>query len=121
MSSSVLVADLTGHLRTLIEQARGLTVELEVGLGAAERVAGEREACHAQLAALEERHRVLSETHDGLRLERETILGTLAALRTEHETFRQALADLREQHQELIRERQRTADELESLVRRLRP
>jgi len=75
---------------------------------------------------LEQQHGVLRATHDRLRREHEELLGALAeeqsayeSLRREYEVTLQAVRELYEQYETLLRVRERAADELKAVLRRL--
>jgi len=120
--------DMIGGLSAVVDAVRKAAGELEIYAGAAEGMIREREQLRARCAGLEREHEQLRQSHEALLREHQAAqvgLGQLqteqAALRQEHEGASRAFRELRDQYQALTQERQKTADELEAIFRRLRP
>ena len=135
--------DLLGGLAaSAIDAVRKAAAELEVFAGAAEWMVRERDQLRARCAGLEREHEQLRESHEPLLRKHEQlheaheallhehwstrmVLGELhaeqAGLRQEHEGTIRAFRELRDQFQALIQERQKAADDIEAIFRRLRP
>jgi len=111
---------LLGNLRATLEALHKAVPELEVALGAVERLIREREEFRARWVELERRHEELRNAHDALVHEHQPTVAALAQLQAEHEVTVQVLGEVRDQYQTLMHERQLNAEALQAIVRRLR-
>jgi chromosome segregation ATPase len=91
-------------------------------------LSGEHRELSARFAALEQQHRDLVGGHEQLRRDREEDGRALADLRAkhatllhEHEELVRSHGELVERHESLRNDRAHAAEELEALLRRLRP
>ncbi len=110
-----------GDLRGAIDALRNVVAKFEAILGAVEVLIRERDELRARSAALERELQGLRDARDALARERQSAMATLIQLQTEHGATVRALGEVRERYQALLEDRERTADALQAIARRLRP
>ena len=115
------------NLRTVIEAARNAATELGDLLGVAETRIRECEQLQNRLAERDREYQALREAYDAVVREHQSTVTALAqiqaahgVLREEREATLQALNEQRTQYQALLQKERSAAEELETILRRLR-
>ena len=115
------------NLRTVIDAAHRATTELGDLLGVAETRIRECEQLQVRLAEREREYQELRDAYDALVREHQSAVATLAqnqaahgVLLEEREATLQALNEQRTQYQALVQKERGAAEELETILRRLR-
>lgn len=117
-----------GPLREVVDVVRAIVTDWDVFIRQVDTLTREHEERGNRCAALEGELRELRERHEQERQERQATATALNELRASHEALVQqhenlarAHHELRERHAALDQDRQYAADELEALLRRLKP
>jgi len=115
------------NLRTVIDAAHRATTELGDLLGVAETRIRECEQLQVRLAEREREYQELRDAYDALVREHQSTVATLAQIQAAHgvlleerEATLQALNEQRTQYQALVQKERGAAEELETILRRLR-
>ena len=117
-----------GPLRDVVDVVRSIVTDWDAFIRQVDTLAREHEQLRGRSESLEKRLSDLEETHERLRREHDENAQALTELRSahqallrEHDEAVRAHHELRERYEVLDRNRLDTADELEALLRRLKP
>ena len=117
-----------GPLRDVVDVVRSIVTDWDAFIRQVDTLAREHEQLRGRSESLEKRLYGLEETHERLRREHDENAQALTELRSahqallrEHDEAVRAHHELRERYEALDRNRLDTADELEALLRRLKP
>ncbi len=115
-------------LRAAVEVARQLVTDWDTFVGAVESLTREHTDLKDRFDHLLQEQRALEESLENLRAAHESKVKDLMslqeahdALSREHEANAQALRDLQGRHEALQQDRQYASEELEAILRRLKP
>lgn len=117
-----------GPLREVVDVVRQIVTDWDAFVRSVEQLAREHEQLRSRCEWLEKQAKDLQETHERLRREHDESAQALTELRAAHQTLLReheesvrTLHELREKHEQLQQDRLYAADELEALLRRLKP
>ena len=124
-----------GDLRALVEGVRGIVSDWDAFVGSVEALTRDHEQLRADSEHLGRQHDELRQAHERLVRDNqecaqalvdlgaahETLRGGHETLRGAHEATSHELHEVRERYEALRQDRQYAADELESVLRRLKP
>ena len=117
-----------GPLREVVDVVRAIVTDWDVFIRQVDTLTREHEERGNRCAALERELHELRQAHEHERREHQAAAAALNELRAgheslarQHEELARAHHELRERHSALDQDRQYAADELEALLRRLKP
>lgn len=117
-----------GPLRDVVDVVRQIVTDWDAFVSSVEALSRDHERLRQRCETLERQYRELGEAHERLQAEQAATARALAELQAAHERLRgehaeatRALAELRERYALLEQDRQFAADELEAILRRLKP